>query len=237
MKKPEETDGAPGRSRPAPTSEPIGELDADVRLLGGLLGETLRDREAPGTLERIDELRHAAVALRAGRLEGGRDGFAARFAALSLDELDGVAHAYTQLFHLVNAAEEQHRIRVLRRRDRKEAPPDGSVAAAVAELARAGVSADEMRAQVARLFVMPVLTAHPTEARRRTLLDHLAEVSQGLDQLDDPRPGARARRAIVDRLREAVCALYCTGRRAPCGRPRSTRCGPGCTSLSARCCR
>src|SRR5262249_13512885 len=120
-----------------------------------------------------------------------------------------VAHTFTVFFHLINSAEEQHRLRVLRRRDHGT-PPDGSIAAALAELARNRVPADEVRALLGRLFIMPVLTAHPTEARRRTILGHLADVSSALDHLDDPRPGESTRRDTLERLREAIVALYCT---------------------------
>jgi phosphoenolpyruvate carboxylase len=60
------------------------------------------------------------------------------------------------------------------------------------------------------MFVMPVLTAHPTEARRRTVIDLLGQISSALDRLDNPRPGARERQRTVDRLREVVLTLYCT---------------------------
>ncbi len=186
------------------------ELRADTRLLGGMLGETIRARDGEGALALVEGLRRAAVALRAGDYPGGRDAFAARFETLDPDALALVAHGFTQFFHLINSAEEQHRIRALRRRDRPGSPPADSIAAACRELAQAGVAADEVRALLGRLFIMPVLTAHPTEARRRTVLDHLADVSFALDRMDDPRPGERERARILAVLREAVAALYTT---------------------------
>src|SRR5262249_8605179 len=89
-------------------------------------------------------------------------------------------------------------------------PPDGSIAAACATLRAQGVRPDELHELLGRLFVMPVLTAHPTEARRRTLLSHLAEISSALDQLDDPRPGAQERSRIESALRDAVAQLAAT---------------------------
>src|SRR6185295_11659224 len=119
------------------------------------------------------------------------DAFAKRFAELDVDGLNEVARWFTLLSHLINSAEEQHRVRVLRRRDLADAPVEGSIAAAIGEAARAGVHPDEVRKLLDRLFVMPVLTAHPTEARRRTVLEHLTDVSTALDHLDDGRRGAR----------------------------------------------
>jgi phosphoenolpyruvate carboxylase len=188
----------------------VEELLADLHLLDDLLADTVRARSGDAALELVRGLEQDAVRLRGGQLEGGRERFAARIAELDLDSLELVGRAFTLLFHLFNAAEEQHRIRVLRRRDRQDTPADGSLVAACAEMARAGVEPDEVRSLLGRLFVMPVLTAHPTEARRRTVIDLLARISGALEALDDPRPGARERQRTLDRLREVVLALYVT---------------------------
>jgi phosphoenolpyruvate carboxylase len=186
------------------------ELRADVKLLGNVLGETIQERSGADALALVEGLRQAAIALRSGKFAGGRDAFHARLAALDLGAIERVAHAFTEYFHLINAAEEQHRIRVLRRRDRPGAPPDGSILAAVAGLKKAGATPSDVRALLGRLFIMPVLTAHPTEARRRTVLDHLDQVSRALDRLDDPRSGSRERHRVLELLREAVVALDTT---------------------------
>jgi phosphoenolpyruvate carboxylase len=200
-------DVARTRASPPDSAE---ELLLDVQRVGSVLAETIRAREGPAALARIEELRQAAIALRAGKLPGGRAALAGRLDEMALGELDQVAHAFTVFFHLINCAEEQHRLRVLRRRDRPGSPPDGSIAALAGELKRAQVPADEVRALLSRLFIMPVVTAHPTEARRRTVLDHLADVSAALDALDDPRTGAHAHDLVAGELAEAVLALYCT---------------------------
>src|SRR4051794_12986703 len=150
--------------------DPPEELAGDVRLVGAVLDDTVRAREGDARLATLDAIRQDALALRAGELPGGRAALADRIGALDLDHLDLLARDVTVFFHLVNSAEEQHRQRVLRRRDTAEAAPEGSIASLPRELR---ASADEMRALLSRLFIMPVLTAHPTEARRRTVLDHL----------------------------------------------------------------
>lgn len=186
------------------------DLRRDVHLLGDLLGVTLREQAGDDAFATVEGLRKQAIALRAGSLEGGREAFQAKIAALDEDRIERVARAFTRYFHLINAAEEQQRVRVLRSRDRAGAPAEGSIAAAVLALQAQGAKPDDVRALLARLFVMPVLTAHPTEARRRTVLDHLAEVSSGLEQLDDPRRGARERERTLETLRETVLALHAT---------------------------
>jgi len=190
--------------------EGMDELRADTRLLGRILGETIWARDGESAFSLIEGLRRDAIAMRAGKLPGGRQAFAERFDGLDSQAMKLVAHGFTQFLQLLNSAEEQHRIRVLRRRDQPHDPPPDSIAAVSGELKRAGVSADDIRALLDRLFIMPVLTAHPTEARRRTLLDHLADVSRALDHLDDPRPGERERKTTLAFLREAITALYST---------------------------
>ena len=186
------------------------ELLDDVKLLTRLLDDAIAERSGPEALAIVDELRTAAPELRAQGGGPAREAFAQRMAALGTPQLADVAHALTQQLQLMNVAEEQHRVRVLRASDRGQAPVIESIAAAVEEWARNGVRADDVRALLARLCVMPVLTAHPTEARRRTVLDHLAEVSSDLDRLDDQRLAARDRAHVLGRLRESVSALDCT---------------------------
>jgi len=186
------------------------DLAADVERLAQLLDGIVAARGGESALALIASLRADAIALRAGTLPGGRPAFAARMAGLDLPALESCAHTFTQYFHLVNVAEEQHRIRVLRRRDRPGAAPPQSMGAACAELRASGVGPEAVRALLGRLFIMPVLTAHPTEARRRSVLDHLADLSTAIDGLDDPRAGASERARLAEELREAALALYCT---------------------------
>ena len=197
-------------NRPFDTQTSEDELSSDIQLLERCLDLAWREQDGEGVVELVHRLRAEGVALREGRRGGGRDAFAAEVGGLDLQALDGVSRAVTVLFQLINAAEEQQRLRVLRRRDRGTAPLAGGTEAAFAELRGAGASADEMRAFLHRLLVMPVLTAHPTEARRRTVLDHLDEVSRALDRLDDPRIAARDHRRAISVLEEAVLALVST---------------------------
>jgi len=190
----------------------------EIRRLGRILGETVAELRGPEALQRIEHTRQAAVALRQGKLPGGRDAFAASLSAQNLSDLALLAEGFTDFFHLINAAEEQHRSRALRERDRLGPPVDASVAAACAEMREGGATARDVQALLDRALVMPVLTAHPTEARRRTLLDHLAQVSALLAALDDPRAGTRERAELEERLREVVTALAAT-RKSRTARP------------------
>jgi phosphoenolpyruvate carboxylase len=201
----------PAREADPASSGDDGGLREEIRLLGRILGETVAELHGAEALGLVEETRRSAVALRQGRLPGGRAAFSASIAGRPLGDLGLLAEAFTGFFHLINTAEEVHRVRSLRARDRAGAPPTGgSLAAAVAELAAAGTGPGEVQALLDRMLVMPVLTAHPTEARRRTVLDHLAEASAALEALGDPRAGAGERARAEERLREVVTALVAT---------------------------
>ena len=132
--------------------------------------------------------------------------------------------AFTAYFHLVNMAEERHRLRVLRQRERQAA--DGRRAASRSRrrspaAAAAGVPGRGACARCcAALLVEPVFTAHPTEARRRTVLDKLRRLAGLAEDLDDPRQPAGRRRPCYDRIREEITALWLTRGGAP---PRARR--------------
>jgi len=190
----------------------VQELLDDVRLLTRLLDDAIEERSGAEALATVDALRRSAPELRSygGGGPAAREAFAARMAALTAPQLADVAHLLTQQLQLMNVAEEQNRVRVLRGRDRGTTPVTESIGAAIAEAKSNGVRADDVRTLLKRLYVMPVLTAHPTEARRRTVLDHLSDVSVGLDRLDDARLPARDRAHTLSWLRESISALDCT---------------------------
>ncbi len=152
-------------------------LDEDLGRLDAALWRAVDAVAGPDTSARVHELGRDALALREGRFPGGRHAFAARLGALDGRLLEEAARVYTQWLQLMNVAEEQQRIRVLRER------PDAGdgVVAAIAAMAEAGMTRAEVEALFARALVMPVITAHPTEARRRSLLDHLAAIAAVLD--------------------------------------------------------
>ena len=185
-------------------------LDADVALLNERLDAVIAEIAGDDALALVQGLVGEAIAMREGTLEGGRDAFAARMQAFDLDELALIARVFTLWFHLVNAAEEQHRTRVLRARDTAESAPEGSLAAAARELAQSSADPEELRALLGRLFIMPVLTAHPTEARRRTVLEHLGVIASVLDELDRATLGNRERQHLIDSLHGAILSLFGT---------------------------
>jgi phosphoenolpyruvate carboxylase len=143
-------------------------------------------------------LEDAATRLRRGELPGGRDAFASLIETLDEDQLEAMARANALECHLMNTAEERERLRALHARG--ERPADG-VAAALDDLWEIGFRERDFRAFFDRALVMPVITAHPTESRRRSALDHLSRIS-GL--LGDTSSRAQAS------LEAEVLALHAT---------------------------
>ena len=180
----------------------------DVRLLGDLLGEVLRESGSQELLDDTERLRHAVIA--AGRsADDALDQISDMIAAWPLDRAEAVAHAFTVYFHLANLAEEHQRIRTLRERDTGEQPVRESLAAAVATI-RAQHGAGRVTTLLADLRVHPVLTAHPTEARRRAVTEALRRIGALLTSLDDGPLGASDRAEVRRRLREEIDLLWRT---------------------------
>jgi phosphoenolpyruvate carboxylase len=185
----------------------------DVRLLGDLLGDTLRESEGDDLLADVERLRRAVIAARRGPADPVGDEIAALVASWPLERAELVARAFTVYFHLANLAEEHQRIRTLRDREAGEAPLRESLALAVAELRGAGDG--ELAGLLAGLRVHPVLTAHPTEARRRAVTSALRRISGLLTVLDhgpggDDSPAADALAETRRRLREEIDLLWRT---------------------------
>jgi phosphoenolpyruvate carboxylase len=182
----------------------------DVRLLGDILGEVIRDSAGPDLLADVEHLRHAVIGARRGAREASAgDEIAALVASWSLDRAELVARAFGVYFHLANLAEEHQRIRNLRERDDGSGPMRESLAAAVAELGH-DVGPEHLQELLASLRVHLVLTAHPTEARRRAVVSALRRISELLDALDDPRMGTADRAETRRMLQENIDLLWRT---------------------------
>src|SRR6266511_1194638 len=185
-------------------------LRRDVRLLSSVLGQVLVESEGPELLADVERLRHAAIELRTSADRPAQlDRVVGLVAGFDLDRAESVARAFTVYFQLVNLAEEHYRVRILRERGRRQRPARESLAAAVAEV-RGGAGEAALAALLERLEIRPVLTAHPTEARRRAIVDALRRISQQVERLDDPRLSASEEADARRRLLEDTTALWRT---------------------------
>ena len=187
-------------------------LALEVRLLGALLGQVITEQAGEAIYDLVERLRLAAIAFRQDEQPAVRERLEAELDALELEDAEAVITAFSLYFQLVNLAEARARVRTLRRRERaaRDGLLDDSVAEAVARLRRAGRSEADLDAIFGRLRITPVLTAHPTEARRRTTLVALRRCAVLLERLDDARLTPSDDREVRRRLREEITLLWRT---------------------------
>jgi phosphoenolpyruvate carboxylase len=154
-------------------------LRTDLHRVTAALLRAVETLSGEGTEQLYVKLEEQATQLRRGDLPGGRRAFAATIETLDDTQLESMARANALECHLMNTAEDRERLRALR--GRKGAAPDG-IAAALDALEVAGFGEADLRALFERALVMPVITAHPTESRRRSALDHLTRIGAILDE-------------------------------------------------------
>lgn len=185
-------------------------LRRDVSLLGGLVGDVLREQGGDALFGAVEHLRREAIALRATPepdparetalrewVEGQTDG-----------GLLAIVRGFSVYFHVINLAEQHHRVRVLRERERAGGALQESVGAAIAALREAGTDAPTLAAGLDKLLARPVFTAHPSEARRRTLRYQLLRAAALIARLDDTDLLPRERTATLDGLRERITLIW-----------------------------
>ena len=217
---------APGGRFAAVAAEPPGPgigrardpLAREVRLLGALLGQVIAEQGGPDLFALVERVRRRTIALRRGDPEAllepdvARERLTSEIAGLDLARAAAVTRAFTLYFQLVNLAEERQRIRVLRTRARhaRGGAIDDSIGEAVSLLA-ATRDARGVEVILGRVIVHSVLTAHPTEARRRTLLVALRRIRRLLDALDAPLTTPDEDADLRRRIREEISLLWHTG--------------------------
>src|SRR6266704_2239455 len=184
------------------------QLRDDVRTLGALVGDILREQCGDAFFQLVERARHAAIA---GAGAGADDELHALVKELPARDAETLIRAFSTYFEVVNLAERIHRIR--RRRDylrAAAAPQEGSLRATVAQLAVAGLTPQQTAALLQRLRFEPVFTAHPTEATRRTLLEKEQVIGRLLVERLDPSRTPDEERAALARIREEVSAAWQT---------------------------
>jgi len=194
--------GGTGISRP---------LSEQVNLLGGMLGEAIRHQYGEDTLERVETLRLLCKEAEASGSDQGREAAAEAIADLSLKEIGRLLRAFTTFFHLVNQAEKQEIIRINRERARSR--PTGrpeSISETIGAMNDAGIPFTVLREAIESLDIQPTLTAHPTEARPRSVLSKQKAIAEHLSALgrEDLTPEDRDR--LLDGLYGQISLLLAT---------------------------
>jgi phosphoenolpyruvate carboxylase len=195
-------------SRPADGSTDA-PLRANVRRLGEILGTVLAEQEGEEVYRLEERIRLLARLGRRGDAGASR-ALAETIAGLDVETQAVVLRAFTVYFHLANIAEQHHRVRRRREVEREGGTLRESLDEALEQLTADGVSADEVAAAAAGVSVELVLTAHPTEALPRTILEKHRRIAGLLEQLDDDRLTPAERAACERRLTEEVSILWQT---------------------------
>ena len=189
------------------------DISQDIHLLGDQLGKVISELESPAIFETEERIRADAKARRAGDVAAA-ERLRNAVAALQADEARAMAAAFAIYFDLVNLAEDNYRLGLLRKQELENAPNPvrESVAEAIAKLKAQGVTREQMSALLDNLSIELVLTAHPTESRRRTIISKLQHLADLLRQSTQPRSLPRERRATLEAIHAEITTLWLSDR-------------------------
>jgi len=192
-------------------------LRDDIRLLGRLLGDTIREQEGEAVYEIVERIRQTSIRFHRDEDEAARKELETILNSLSRGRTNQIIRAYSYFSHLANIAEDQHHVRRSRAHAMAGAhaleapePREGTIARALKLAKEAGISQAALQAFFASALVSPVLTAHPTEVRRKSTIDREMEISQILAQRDRHELTPEEEAATEDAIRRAVLTLWQT---------------------------
>ncbi|AGA34448.1 Phosphoenolpyruvate carboxylase [Thioalkalivibrio nitratireducens DSM 14787] len=187
------------------------ELRARVRLFGELLGNVIRRLEGEAVLDAVEALRKGFVNLRKREDPRLRERMMRCIVHQTPEMTERIIRAFSIYFSLVNIAEEDLFYRWRRAQVSSGEPLwTGSFDRTLRQLHQEGVSAAELERLLSGLSYMPVFTAHPTEARRRTTMQNQRRVFQTADRLNQPRIGGAERRLLIEELEAQIQILWRT---------------------------
>jgi len=175
-------------------------LVEDIRLLGRILGDVIRDQDGDAAFDLIEQIRKLSVAFRRDADHDADRALKKLLSGLSGDQTVSVIRAFTYFSHLANLAEDRHHIRRRAIHERAGDTQEGSIDVALARLRWAGIAPQAVVASLSDSFVSPVLTAHPTEVQRKSILDAERGIAQLLVARDDIRMRAPAGSTRKDAL-------------------------------------
>jgi len=178
----------------------------DVRELGALLGDVLEDQTSRSAFETVETLRTSAIDYRGGELDS-RQPLHDELNGLNPERESIVARAFTTYFELINLAEERERVRAIRTGSH-EGTLDDSLETAAEELAE--MDAEEAQQVLEDVLIEPTFTAHPTEARRKTVKSKLRSVSNHLETLDERRLTSKEQGQVERDIDAEVTSLWQT---------------------------
>ncbi|MCO5124238.1 MAG: phosphoenolpyruvate carboxylase [Rhizobacter sp.] len=178
---------APATAEVAAKNRPLVE---DIRLLGRILGDVIREQEGKAGFELVERVRQLSVAYRLKSDKQAGRALDRLLKNLSGDQTVSVIRAFSYFSHLANIAEDRHHVRRREHHERQGHVQDGSLAMCFERLAKNDVRADDIAGVLERAYISPVLTAHPTEVQRKSILDAERRIAELLGQRDSLRSDA-----------------------------------------------
>lgn len=174
-------------------------LVEDIRLLGRILGDVIREQEGVEAYELVERIRKLSVAFRRDADHEADKALKHLLKSLSGDQTVSVIRAFTYFSHLANLAEDRHHIRRRQVHERAGDTQEGSIEVALARLRWAGIGARAVAQTLAHSYLSPVLTAHPTEVQRKSILDAERDIARLLTERDEIRGRALPKDALAPR--------------------------------------
>ncbi|MGN6115732.1 MAG: phosphoenolpyruvate carboxylase, partial [Nitrobacter sp.] len=186
-------------------------LRDDIRLLGRILGDTVRDQEGEAVFDLVERIRQTSIRFHRDNDEPARRELETILDGMPIAETVRIVRAFSYFSHLANIAEDHNNIRQMRHQSLAGGPPpEGSLAHTLDRAREAGFSGKALRAFFDGALVSPVLTAHPTEVRRKSTMDREMEVAALLDRRDRTQLTPDEFEASEEQLRRAVLTLWQT---------------------------
>ena len=208
---PSDAELRPNRADDVQALEEDARLRNDIRLLGRILGDTVRDQEGADVFDLVERIRQTSIRFHRDEDRPARRELESILDSMSISETVRIVRAFSYFSHLANIAEDQNNIRQMRARSTaKGAPRAGVLAETLAHAHSAGFSAADLRNFFGEALVSPVLTAHPTEVRRKSTMDREMEIAWLLDRRERVQLTAEEAAASDEQLRRAVLTLWQT---------------------------
>jgi phosphoenolpyruvate carboxylase len=184
-------------------------LVEDIRLLGRILGEVIREQEGKEAFELIERVRKLSVAYRLKQDASAGRVLDRLLKNLSADQTVSVIRAFSYFSHLANIAEDRHHVRRRLRQERAGQQLEGSLAVSFERLHRADHRSADIAAALKHAYIAPVLTAHPTEVQRKSILDAERAIAEFIGQRDELH-GERERQENEELIRARITQLWQT---------------------------
>jgi phosphoenolpyruvate carboxylase len=183
-------------------------LREDIRLLGRILGDTVRDQEGADVFDMVERIRQTSIRFHRDDDRPARLELEAILDGMSNEVTVRIVRAFSYFSHLANIAEDQNNIRQMR--GQAGTPKAGTLTGTLAHAREAGISSADLRKFFGHALVGPVLTAHPTEVRRKSTIDREMEIAELLDRRERVQLTAEESAADEEQLRREVLTLWQT---------------------------